>query len=372
MPPQSNEQFQYVQLPDGSYGKFRSDATDDDIRSAISKDFPDAYGATKAPENNDVSLSNLAEKPNNIPLSSYPMATAHGLASIGQGVFQAANAIRHPIDTAGKIIESVKEHPEDILAPLATGGIIQPAMARGIMSAIHDPLKASDAAGNQAGQIITGLAAEPILSSIKTSAPVENLKDYAAEKMRYPATTRQAMRGQPGTVKPIPFLPKKIQEWAVPQLAPSGRLGSPVNPGPFSELPLRVPSAVLKEEAAAAKPEEPIAHQPVRPKPGIARTLRSGGSPTESASTLRGGPVWNRPTPRNEMLEEEMGVESPKGRLRPIIGTPEEWQAYENRLNVLKPEAKAAGLYSAARGKAETIPDYQERIGERISKRKRR
>lgn len=37
------DDFQYVKMPDGSYGKFRSDATDDVIRSAVMKDFPDAF-----------------------------------------------------------------------------------------------------------------------------------------------------------------------------------------------------------------------------------------------------------------------------------------------------------------------------------------
>jgi hypothetical protein len=37
------DQFQYIKLPDGSYGKFAADAGDDVIRSAISKDFPDAF-----------------------------------------------------------------------------------------------------------------------------------------------------------------------------------------------------------------------------------------------------------------------------------------------------------------------------------------
>lgn len=39
-------QFQYIKLPDGSYGKFASDATDDVIKGAIQKDFPDAFTPT--------------------------------------------------------------------------------------------------------------------------------------------------------------------------------------------------------------------------------------------------------------------------------------------------------------------------------------
>lgn len=37
------DQFQYVKLPDGSYGKFRADASDDVIKSAIEKDFPGTF-----------------------------------------------------------------------------------------------------------------------------------------------------------------------------------------------------------------------------------------------------------------------------------------------------------------------------------------
>lgn len=39
------DQFQYVKLPDGSYGKFAANASDETIRGAIEKDFPDAFNA---------------------------------------------------------------------------------------------------------------------------------------------------------------------------------------------------------------------------------------------------------------------------------------------------------------------------------------
>lgn len=37
------DDFQYVKLPDGSYGKFAANASNDDIRAAVTKDFPNAY-----------------------------------------------------------------------------------------------------------------------------------------------------------------------------------------------------------------------------------------------------------------------------------------------------------------------------------------
>lgn len=35
--------FQYIKLPDGSYGKFSADASDETIRGAVEKDFPEAF-----------------------------------------------------------------------------------------------------------------------------------------------------------------------------------------------------------------------------------------------------------------------------------------------------------------------------------------
>jgi hypothetical protein len=43
------DDFQYVKMPDGSYGKFRADASDDVIRQAVIKDFPNAYNKAKIP-----------------------------------------------------------------------------------------------------------------------------------------------------------------------------------------------------------------------------------------------------------------------------------------------------------------------------------
>lgn len=39
----NQDQFQYVKLPDGSYGKFSANAPDDVIKQAIAKDFPSAF-----------------------------------------------------------------------------------------------------------------------------------------------------------------------------------------------------------------------------------------------------------------------------------------------------------------------------------------
>ena len=46
------EQYQYVKLPDGTYGKFSHAASDNEIRAKITAAFPNAYkqAATPAPQ----------------------------------------------------------------------------------------------------------------------------------------------------------------------------------------------------------------------------------------------------------------------------------------------------------------------------------
>jgi hypothetical protein len=58
------DQYQYVKMPDGSFGKFAASASDDTIRSAVQKDFPDAY---KTDDRNSIQKSfdeNTKRSPN--------------------------------------------------------------------------------------------------------------------------------------------------------------------------------------------------------------------------------------------------------------------------------------------------------------------
>jgi hypothetical protein len=60
----------------------------------------------------------------------------------------------------------------------------------------------------------------------------------AAGLERNPASGLQSRRGIPGPIRSLPFgIQRFIPEWMVPK----GELGSPTNPGPFAELPPRVP-----------------------------------------------------------------------------------------------------------------------------------
>lgn len=150
-------------------------------------------------------------------------------------------------------------------------------------------------------------------------------RNALAKVLRYPATARQSQLGRPGSVRALPsFLQRYVlPDWAVPK----GELGTVTNPGPFAEIPTRI------------KPE------------GL-------GSIAERDATRQ-----NVPFAGEEAQTAEQAAQNAMPRpLRPTVGTPEDFQVYDNQMGRLKQEAKDAGTYSAARGKIGKKKNYQERI----------
>lgn len=163
-------------------------------------------------------------------------------------------------------------------------------------------------------------------------------------------------------------------------------LGSVDNPGLFSKIPLRVPASVLREEAAASRipayrdatrentefaGEEQAAptvipHEPVRPKPGIARNLRSSSGPTEFGAPSRGGGVWNRYTTGPGPITIKEGTTAKPVNLQEnpsaLVKSPAGWQANDAQIQSMRPGAQRAGMYSAKYGKIGRSPNYEDDI----------
>lgn len=257
-----------------------------------------------------------------------------------------------------------------------------------------------EAIGTGIGAEVLGRAGGKAISAARGALDNSDFGTALAAKMRYPATSEQSVRGVPGDIKQIPGLPKKVQEWVVPQLAPKGRLGSPTNPGPFADVPLRVPDSVLKEEnplrplqktwsgEQKGAPYMPDPHYEPRPEP-TPLPPRSGplllteGTPEPASGVYRDATLNKRNIPEfagegeddagiSPARISQYGAPRPRARMGPplrpnVFASPEEAQIYDNRIARLKVEAKDAGMYSAARGKTSSIPDYQERIGGTMS-----
>jgi len=178
----------------------------------------------------------------------------------------------------------------------------------GVLNALSPALAFSGPQAAEAASSIPGKVAE-------AGEGLQDANNFFARLLRNPATPAQSQAGQAGNVKNI--LPPFLQKYTIPEgIIPKGDLGTATNPGPYAKIPVRVPKGIPMpgEEAAAAE--------------DAARTF---------------------PKP-----------------LRPLVGSPEDWQVYEGQMARLKQEASDAGTYSAARGKVGKKLDYQQRVNKKF------
>lgn len=116
-------QFQYVKLPDGSYGKFDAGASDDFIKSAIQKDFPNAFPADsvanrpaynpKVPAPPDVNssglgafLTRLGSKTTNLPAG---LLTGFGPGQAASQLYSDAQKVANYVKTGQQPQQSILE-----------------------------------------------------------------------------------------------------------------------------------------------------------------------------------------------------------------------------------------------------------------------
>lgn len=210
--------------------------------------------------------------------------------------------------------------------------------------------------GERAGSAVGGLAGptgREVGGTIGSIAGGALGGGMAANMRRLPATFEEATAGQPGRIKPMPMgIQRAIPEWMVPK----GRIGSLTNPGPPIDL-LRdeMYSDIGGRVLQRGKEENAIATQARRNDP-LALAVREG----------RAAKLPVRMPHINESLTET-GKPTGAPPLIPLIGTPEEWNAYDQKMNILRNEAKTAGTYHAARGGAGKPSNLQQRIGKRLS-----
>jgi len=173
------DQFQYVKLPNGEYGKFRSDATDAQIRAAILKDFPDAYKkespslwqAANTPLGKDVNVKMQEE---NQRISDW--IAMHAPPSMTGPLTQAARA---PLDIAGAIPEMGRR----TLTPMGTATMGLGGLMQELRQAINVPgwIKT----GTAVGEVGTGGAfgAQGASETLKEKQPGESDLDALERRL---------------------------------------------------------------------------------------------------------------------------------------------------------------------------------------------
>lgn len=105
-----DDRFQYVKLPDGSYGKFRADATDAQIRAAITKDFPNAYTKPITAPQTTPSVASSDSSSILQPALGFASGMVQGLRATPQSY---KDQLNHILDALGgkKLAQFEKEHP---------------------------------------------------------------------------------------------------------------------------------------------------------------------------------------------------------------------------------------------------------------------
>lgn len=142
------DNFQYIKLPDGSFGKFDAAASDDVIKSAIQKDFPQAFASKKVTPSFQQQLTDKPDQPGLQPISTSPAEhvwnTIKGFGSEG-------------VDTLKSLGSAV----------MGDSGIPAYEMAKGYFNSVQDTKQQADTAAAQGNPIksgfMTAAAATPLV-----------------------------------------------------------------------------------------------------------------------------------------------------------------------------------------------------------------
>lgn len=190
------------------------------------------------------------------------------------------------------------------------GGAASKAGAKALGASDYDAETAEDV-GGAIGGIAGGYGASKLPSS----------RNDLASLLRNPATARQSQLGRPGTVKNLPSI---VQKYTPDWLIPKGDLGTPTNPGQFSEIPARAPLAARDPVSFAVKqgtasrvptkmPKAPLAvptPSPVKVGPEAPLTEPSEGRPaTWTNETVSKLAPWGDPDAMAQQQKRMLGGE---------------------------------------------------------------
>lgn len=201
--------------------------------------------------------------------------------------------------------EGIKQH-----GPVAAIPVAGPMIAQRAEQFKEDPYGAAGAGAIDA--VALGLLAKGGESAITGETPrMPQVRNSIAGLLREPATARQSQLGRPGSVKPL--MPEFLQGSVVERLIPKGDVGTPTNPGPFAELPMKLNKAAQAKMAG----EGPEPFKPFKPSPNVKSMLRSrvtsepgvpkGPSYAGGAKKVQGGMAPKRVAPSAPESEGLLG-----------------------------------------------------------------
>lgn len=235
------DDFQYIRLPDGSYGKFASNASDDVIRGAIAKDFPTAFSkpinsmadyANASPADQQAYLSKL---PGNV--GKEPRIVKAGKLA-GQGDYSGA---------AHQVITGAGEG----LAPVAIGPLVSAAVP-GMVSATGATI--GGAVAGIAGQHLAKMGANALganpsqqdlagdvgaMAGGSIGAKIGSVIDSIGERVADPSVLRSALRGVLSR-----YISSDVARTVLPE--PGDDLAAAIKSGNAAKIPVRMSKSQIE------------------------------------------------------------------------------------------------------------------------------
>jgi hypothetical protein len=248
-------QDQYVKLPDGSYVHVPGTATPQQLsqlRDKLSTQFADPLKTGKGME--DAAHAQARPGPSGLPGGGNPSYAAMAVENSPSG------ADPHNPANPNQQAMPAEMRPE-VNSNLLTAASLTTPMVGGAMEGVPGIMRAGrgligagvggglgEGAGSRLGGLFgeTGKKVGGTIGAVGGSLLGGGL---AGGLERNPATSAQSMRGEPGSVKALPF---GMQRFIPESMVPKGEIGTPTNPGPFANLPARMPSSSLRNAASAA------------------------------------------------------------------------------------------------------------------------
>ena len=143
----------------------------------------------------------------------------------------------------------------------------------------------------------------------------EEAGNWIASKMRKPATSAQSLAGVAGTPKNI--LPRNMQRWTMPDwvmetVTPAGEKGTITNPGPFNDLPAKMPkpSKIIPTPMSVAERADQAVERQIALKAAKVRAGLEPAAEDDIAEILRN--EFLSPTKKSPVPQE---ISSPRARV---------------------------------------------------------
>lgn len=186
------DQFQYVKLPDGTYGKFAADASPEDMRAAVEKQFPTAYAP--APTSGPVPGGDTGDPITGNTELANKVSLWEGLKGAVKGAVSAPQDASHMLFPRGSfmdtpdIMNTEASNPDQMAGKVAEGAL---ELGAGL-PAIADAAPSTARAGRLLASVAQDAIHEPVALG-RTVGPLGRVAELREAGSRTPTVVNKLL-----------------------------------------------------------------------------------------------------------------------------------------------------------------------------------